>query len=94
MVTHQAIFSFLDVFQSSSMVEHPAVNRRVVGSSPTFGAKSCLIGNKRDFSFLPSLIAQSELSCEPLLITGNFLFFFQVQLNRSVHKSMFCGIYV
>lgn len=26
------------VFQSSSMVEHAAVNRRVVGSSPTSGA--------------------------------------------------------
>jgi len=25
---------------SSSMVEHPAVNRRVVGSSPTSGANS------------------------------------------------------
>src|SRR5258705_5878635 len=27
-------------FLSSSMAEHPAVNRRVVGSSPTSGAKS------------------------------------------------------
>ena len=26
------------LFQSSSMAEHPAVNRQVVGSSPTFGA--------------------------------------------------------
>src|SRR5438445_10359923 len=30
------------VFRSSSMAEHSAVNRRVVGSSPTCGANSCL----------------------------------------------------
>ena len=28
------------LFRSSSMVEHPAVNRRVTGSSPVCGAKS------------------------------------------------------
>ncbi len=28
---------------SSSMVEHSAVNRRVVGSNPTWGAKSSFI---------------------------------------------------
>ena len=34
------------VFQSSSMVEHAAVNRVVVGSSPTSGANVCrLCGN-------------------------------------------------
>ena len=30
----------IDTFRSSSVVEQPAVNRRVVGSNPTCGAKA------------------------------------------------------
>lgn len=32
------LIPLVHLFQSSSMVEHPAVNRTVVGSSPAFGA--------------------------------------------------------
>ena len=39
------------IFLSSSMAEHSAVNRRVVGSSPTWGAEKSLI-NRSDFFFL------------------------------------------
>ena len=35
------------VFQSSSMVEHAAVNRVVVGSSPTSGANSNVVDGRR-----------------------------------------------
>ena len=34
------ILDFVDTFLDSSMVEHSAVNRVVVGSSPTGGAKN------------------------------------------------------
>ena len=43
-------------FLSSSMAEHSAVNRRVVGSSPTWGAKLC--------SHL------SSERCEPFVLCG------------------------
>ena len=33
----------LPLFLYSSAVEHPAVNRRVVGSNPTGGAKKCQV---------------------------------------------------
>ena len=36
------------IFLSSSMAEHPAVNRRVVGSSPTWGATN---GRLKNLSF-------------------------------------------
>ena len=35
------------IFLDSSMAEHPAVNRRVVGSSPTRGAKTKILSRKR-----------------------------------------------
>ena len=38
------------IFLDSSAAEHPAVNRRVVGSNPTRGAKICLFQiNERGF---------------------------------------------
>ena len=39
------------IFLSSSMAEHSAVNRRVVGSSPTWGATSADFDKKSAFSF-------------------------------------------
>ena len=44
------------IFLDSSMVEHAAVNRGVVGSSPTRGGDECLIS---------SSVAQSEFSIIP-----------------------------
>ena len=38
------------IFLSSSMAEHSAVNRRVVGSSPTWGA-SRLVNNDKPFCY-------------------------------------------
>jgi hypothetical protein len=39
------------VFLGSSMVEHPAVNRRVAGSSPARGANSFKINNLQGLVF-------------------------------------------
>ncbi len=48
------------IFLGSSMVEHPAVNRRVIGSSPIRGAINCgRVGSiliERDSAFLENSI--------------------------------------
>ena len=46
------------IFLSSSMAEHSAVNRRVVGSSPTWGAQKSLIERSGFF-----LLAVKDLVC-------------------------------
>jgi hypothetical protein len=49
----KALQMFLQIkFRDSSMVEHAAVNRRVVGSSPTRGAKGTRCANHLVFFYV------------------------------------------
>ena len=50
-VSNDYIISFVESFLDSSTVEHPAVNRRVVGSNPTRGAIVFIGGNKYNCRF-------------------------------------------
>ena len=54
------------IFLSSSMAEHSAVNRVVVGSSPTWGAEAALQGVTALFSYLrpPVMGLGSTDSCQ------------------------------
>ena len=45
------------IFLDSSVVEHSAVNRRVVGSNPTRGAKTCKYNTYRFFCIIRNLLS-------------------------------------
>ena len=53
----------------AQLVEHAAVNRRVVGSSPTGGANTK--GTQKGAFLLYSLNESNQRACEPLADAGN-----------------------
>ena len=57
-----------EIFLSSSMAEHSAVNRRVVGSSPTWGARNA--PDVKSGVFLLPFFRKPALSAFPLDVSN------------------------
>ena len=73
------------IFLDSSVVEHSAVNRRVVGSNPTRGAKTCKYNTYRFFCIIGNATFYIQKSDWLLPITS----YYKIYTFKIAYKKLF-----